>query len=362
MIRVLCITDCADRAEAGLFTGLSAVCQLTVLANPAGRYYALMQASGIDVRPLVLSGRFDGRGSAHIRQLLRDGSYDLAHAFNSRALACLLRASRGMPVAVLGYRGISAGVGYLRPECWHTYMHPRLAGILCVSEAVRQSLSQVGWGRWRLPPEKLRTLYKGHDCHWYAETELGRPLPALPPEAEVVVTVSKADSRKGIFTLLDAVDLLSAERHIELLVVGQAASSEAARRRVARCVYPQRVHLLGYRDDVPALMRRSQVLVSASQCAEGLPRVVIEAMCVGTPVIATDAGGSRELVRDGETGLLVPMCHPPALAAALLTTLSNPQAAARRAAAARALIKSQFHVEQTVRALRGWYDELLAGR
>lgn len=87
-------------------------------------------------------------------------------------------------------------------------------------------------------------------------------------------------------------------------------------------------------EDVPGLLDAATTLVLASR-SEGLPRIVIEALCRGRPVVATRAGGIPDLVREGENGLLVPPLDPAALAAALVRVLSDRPLAEQLAAGAR---------------------------
>jgi glycosyltransferase involved in cell wall biosynthesis len=93
---------------------------------------------------------------------------------------------------------------------------------------------------------------------------------------------------------------------------------------------------------------------------EGLPLAVLEAMAARVPVVATAIGGTDEVVRDGETGTLVPAADPAALAAAIRTTLADRVRAARMASAARALVEREYSVQATVSAVSGLYGELLA--
>ncbi len=89
-------------------------------------------------------------------------------------------------------------------------------------------------------------------------------------------------------------------------------------------VLKQRVRFLGYRGDVPALMRAADIYTLPSH-REGMPRSVIEAMMTGLPVVGTDIRGTREEVVEGETGTLVPVKDAAALAAALLRLVRDPK-------------------------------------
>jgi len=116
---------------------------------------------------------------------------------------------------------------------------------------------------------------------------------------------------------------------------------------------------LGFCDDLPDLMRSANVCVSAS-LTEGLPLTVAEALALGCAVVATDAGGTREVVLNGETGVLVPCADPKALAAGILHLLQHPEEAARMAQAGREHVRPLFDARLMVKRTEQLYEECLA--
>jgi glycosyltransferase involved in cell wall biosynthesis len=114
---------------------------------------------------------------------------------------------------------------------------------------------------------------------------------------------------------------------------------------------------LGFRDDVPDLMRAADVCISAS-LTEGLPIMVAEALAVGCPVVSTDAGGTREVLRHRETGLLVPPGATQALADAIMAALQDPHLARRLGESGRRLVGSMFGVQNMVASTMALYREL----
>ena len=153
----------------------------------------------------------------------------------------------------------------------------------------------------------------------------------------VIVTVGRLVAEKGY------PELIQAMRHVDatLWVVGERLVSDhagAIENAVAAAehdpVLKVRVRFLGYRGDVPALLRAADVFVLASH-REGMPRSIIEAMLSGLPVVATDIRGAREEVVPGATGLLVPVRDSHALAGALQKLASQPELRSRYGAAGR---------------------------
>jgi glycosyltransferase involved in cell wall biosynthesis len=121
------------------------------------------------------------------------------------------------------------------------------------------------------------------------------------------------------------------------------------------------VRFLGHREDVPALLAASDLLVLPSYY-EGLPNVVLEAMRFRKPVVATAAPGTTEVVLDGRTGLLVPLHKPTALAQSIRVVLDDRELAARLGEAGRARADAEFRAERMVERFASLYEELARGK
>ncbi len=119
------------------------------------------------------------------------------------------------------------------------------------------------------------------------------------------------------------------------------------------------VEFLGFRTDVAALIDGLTILAHASITAEPFGLVIAEGMAAGKPVVATNGGGAREIVADGETGLLVPMGDAEAMAAALGQLLEDPEEARRMGERGRERIAAQFSIERTARGMEAVYEEML---
>jgi glycosyltransferase involved in cell wall biosynthesis len=146
----------------------------------------------------------------------------------------------------------------------------------------------------------------------------------------------------------------------ELLVVGDGPLRPDAERLAADLGLGGAVRFLGHRDDVPELLAEAECALLASDY-EGCPLAVVEALAAGVPVVATDAGGIRELVRDGVTGAVAPP-DAEALAAALESVLADPARAAAQGAEGRREAASRLSLETMVGSLVALYDEMARTR
>jgi glycosyltransferase involved in cell wall biosynthesis len=157
---------------------------------------------------------------------------------------------------------------------------------------------------------------------------LGVPEPTI-----AVVIVSRLVRHKGHAELAAAMQGLDAE----LWVVGERLPSdrgEDVQAALAESGLGARLRLLGYREDIPAILAAADIFALPSHF-EGLPMSVIEAMLTALPVVATDIRGPREQVEDGETGFLVPSQTVPPLRAALIKLIADEALRSRMGAAGR---------------------------
>jgi glycosyltransferase involved in cell wall biosynthesis len=153
-------------------------------------------------------------------------------------------------------------------------------------------------------------------------------------------------------------EVISQRPDVCFLIVGDGPLRSETERAVGELDLTNHVQFLGLRKDITAILSASDVVVHSS-IREGLPRVVLEALAIGTPIVATNVGGVPEAVRDGINGLLVPPQDPAALGRALLASVSQPAAAAARAQAGRTSVDS-FSARKMLNDQHALYTRLLA--
>jgi glycosyltransferase involved in cell wall biosynthesis len=161
---------------------------------------------------------------------------------------------------------------------------------------------------------------------------------ATPGDAPVVLALGRLHADKGFDVLLAA--LVEVPR-AHLWLAGEGPLEQQLKQQVRALGLAERVHFLGWRTDVAALLAAADCLVCPSR-DEPLGNVILEAWAHRRPVIAAAAQGPRGLIRDGETGLLVPIDDAGALAAALRRVLDDRSAAAALAAAGHARYQQHF--------------------
>ena len=152
----------------------------------------------------------------------------------------------------------------------------------------------------------------------------------------------------------------------QFVLVGDApAGEEALKRRLNDLVgslgLGGRLHMLGYRSDAVAIMKTFDVYVSTALW-EGLPITLLEAMACGRPIVATDVGGNRDIVVDGETGILVPVGDPAALARRVCDLLNDPCLRRRLGDAGRRRVEDDFSIGRSVARTGDLYEQVVGGR
>jgi glycosyltransferase involved in cell wall biosynthesis len=154
--------------------------------------------------------------------------------------------------------------------------------------------------------------------------------------------------------------VVAAHPGASLLIIGDGPCRGDIERAVSAAGLDGSVRFLGRREDVSEILRTVDGVVSAS-VDEALPTALIEAGACGLPVVAADAGGTREIVVDRVTGRLVPIRDVPALTEALLSTIEDPERAASYGPAGRALVEEKYSLTKWVENLEQLYSEVSRG-
>jgi glycosyltransferase involved in cell wall biosynthesis len=199
----------------------------------------------------------------------------------------------------------------------------------------------------------VRRVYNGLDIRNF-------PFAAPRDRTDRIVAVGRLVEKKGFADLVDACAILARRgRAFSCDIIGGGELSAALQSQINALGLGERVRLRGALplSEVTHAVREAAVL--AAPCVvggdgnrDGLPTVLLEAMALGTPCVATPVTGIPEVVRDGQTGRLVPEHNPADLADALHQLLDAPQVRVRLATAARALIEANFDIHKNTARIR----------
>ena len=358
-IRSLCVTSGGDRPTIETFIGMHrAGIDITVISPSDYRFYVLLLDADVPTIDMQLNSNFDRKAVRQIREELIRGRYHIVHSFNSLALTNSLRASKNLPVKVIAYRGIVGNVSFLDPISWMRYLNPRIDRIVCVCEAIRAWFLQMQPAFLRMPSTRPVTIHKGHKLEWYTDEPADLAVEGIPAEAFVIACVAAYRPRKGIDYLIQALEQMPDDIPAHVMLVGDM-SSDKLTRLIEKSPARERIHRVGFKTNAPAYCAASDVFCLPSIKREGLARAIIEAMVYGVPCVVTNSGGSPELVVDGESGFVVPIKDPQALADAFEKLYRDPELRNRMGEAATQRIANEFRNEDTVRKTIALYEELV---
>lgn len=211
-----------------------------------------------------------------------------------------------------------------------------------------------------------RLLHVGVNEAPFAKAEaLTRAQLGLPGDAFVLGLFGRVAPWKGQAVLIDALAQLPGRVHALVVgapLFGAAAHAAELERRAAEAGVGDRVHFLGHRTDVPALMKSCDVVVHTSVQPEPFGRVIVEGMLAGRPVVATAAGGVPEIVRDGRDGILTPPGDVDALACVVGRLIDDPEGSGRMARAGRECALAAFTESGMAERFRRILAEIDLGR
>jgi glycosyltransferase involved in cell wall biosynthesis len=182
----------------------------------------------------------------------------------------------------------------------------------------------------------------------------------LPARSFVVGIVARVSPAKGHLLLIDVFTrVLRTFPGALLLIVGDGIRLPEVKARIQELGLGESVLVMGERRDVPVILAAMDVFCLPSE-TEGMPMTVLEAMAAALPVVASDVGGISEIVRDGQTGLLVPPHAARELEAALLRLANDPGRAREIGRAGRVRLLSDFRIDRTLAAYEELYQKAVA--
>jgi glycosyltransferase involved in cell wall biosynthesis len=218
---------------------------------------------------------------------------------------------------------------------------------MAVSDTIAQGLDSRLLAR--VLGRNATVCYNGIDAAYFAEPvskgQAAVLLAGLPISGPRVGIIGRLAAEKGHAMLLDAMQIVRGKIPAHLVVVGSGALEEDLFRQSRGPGIEEYTHFLGNRRDIVDILHGLDLVVSASTY-EAFPTVILEAMSQQVPVIATDVPGNRDLVKNGDTGLLTPAGDAGRLAEAILYLLSHPDQGIAMAARARQFA-SRFTIQNT---------------
>lgn len=235
--------------------------------------------------------------------------------------------------------------------------------VVCVSEGQAQKVRRCG-----VPPERIRVIRNSARIEAFAQADasyreqLRQLLPDATPRTRVVVAAGRLSPEKGFHFLIAAArEVLAQQADTCFVLFGEGAQRPQLEQQIQTHGLSDRFLLAGFRPDLDRLLPWADLVVLPS-LTEGLPNVALEASAAGVPVVATAVGGTPEVIRDGQNGLLVPPGQPHALAQRIIELLQDPARAEQLGQTGKALMRAEFTFAAQAQAYLDLFRDLLGQR
>ncbi len=317
-----------------------------------------LRRAGVPVLGCGARSPADVRALWRLWRILRADPPDLLHAllFHANTAARVVGPAAGIPPG----RILCEIQTVERERPWHLAVD-NLTCRLCRLE-IGNSPSVIDhlWRRAHIPGRRLRLMWGAVDLQAIAAAEpTPRASVGVSPDDALVLWTGRLDPVKGFEQMIPAIAAVARRRPVKFLLAGEGEYRPAVERLTREHELVDRVVLLGQRSDISGLLKAADVFLFCSM-TEGLPNAVLEAMAAGLPIVATDVPGCRDLIRHGQTGLLVPYADVSATADAVLALLDSPMQASRLGSAAKSWVSERADLNRLPTRWERLYAEVMA--
>ena len=335
---------------------------VTVISKPDATLEARAREHGVAFHGFPFRNQFDFDTIRRLHKLIREQRPDVIHVHKGVSHALTLAATwRDRVGAFVVNRGVSFPL-----DLWNRgkYRTNRVDRVVTVCQQIKDVIVESG----KLPAEKVEVVYAGTDVNvfdpvkWDARAFRGEK--NIPDDAFVVAQVGVRDW-KGWKELVDSItDVVPKHPNVHLLLIGCRNEREknVVHDYALAAGVAQHVSAIEYRTDMPNVFASCDLVVDASWAGTGITGTIREAMAMEKPVIATDAGGNRELVTSPEVGWLIPMKDRAALTNALLEVIGNPFRSTAVGKAAGKHVVQGYSKELRITRLESLYAEILGSK
>ena len=326
--------------------GLRALGHRSMLVAHAAGELRVRAKEGLDLVPLAPMTEMDLGAAWKLSRLIKQLRPDVIHAHDPHgvamaALALSMSTQLDKPPLVAARRVDF----HMKGNALSRWKYRQVDCFICASAAIRDMIVADG-----VPASRVFVVHEGIDLG-HVEAAPAANLHAelwLPHHAPIVGNVAALVPHKGQRHLIEAASLvLKRMPDTRFVIAGEGELRESLERQIKEHRLEKHVFLVGFRPDVLSVHKAFDIFVMSS-VTEGLGTSLLDAMACGKPIVATTAGGMPEVVRNGETGLLVPPRDHEAMAAAIVTLLTDESMRRAMGAAGQARVQEHFSAERMV--------------
>ena len=337
------------------------VCYLRDARDDVFKIHERAAATGVDYVEVAERHSFDPKAWQALKALIAERRIDLLHAHDYKTDLLALLLSRATGVRALATVHGWTGHSTRERMCYYPAdkrVLARFPRLIAVSSDIKRELVQYG-----AHPANVTTVLNAIDHRQFrrdpARVASARAALGLAPHHVAIGAVGRLEPQKRFDLLIDACAVLRAKRpDLRLIIAGDGSLRRALEEQRDRLSLRDSVILAGHVADVVPLHHAFDLFAQSSDY-EGTPNAVLEAMAMETPIVATEAGGTAELVHDGVHGRIIPIGRVDRLTHALDAALLDPDATRRMVARARQRVEGDLSFEARVRRVEDIYQEVV---
>lgn len=340
--------------------------RLVVACASDGLLAKKIQEAGVEVQDVDMSNKCDLRPIFKLAALMKQRNIHIVHTQGARPSFFGRIAARlaGIPIIITTIQVVieTYNVTWIK-KAIYKQLDKLTVGfadkVITVSEPLRRTLI-TNYG---VEPSKVIKIYNGIETERYNpnayEGAMVKREFGIAQNYSVVGIIARLVYEKAHYLFLQAAArIVENVPDVKFLIVGDGPLKTELEDLARKLGVSQYCLFTGFRDDIPKIISTLDVLVLCS-LLEGMPMTILEGMAMAKPVVATNVGGIPELVKDGETGILVPPRDAESLAKAIIALLKDRDKARHMGLFGRRRVEKEFDVEIMVRKTEETYQELI---
>jgi glycosyltransferase involved in cell wall biosynthesis len=318
-------------------------------------------AAGLDYVEIAERRALDTAVWPRLRELVRSRGIDIVHAHDYKTDLIAYLLAKAEPIVPLATAHGWTGHSWRERRVYYPAdrrLLARFPRVIAVSTEIKRELVAAG-----ARPGNVDVILNGIDeTRFYRRPDWRARARAqfdLAAEDLVIGSVGRLEPQKRFDLLIEAFAAIRRDRpRLKLLIAGEGSSRPLLEACIARFGLADDCRLIGQCGDVPLFHHALDLFVQSSMY-EGTPNVVLEAMALGSPVVATDVGGTADLVRDGIDGTIVPPLDLPALIEGMRAAIASAGARERWAVEARRRVEQDLSFRLRMARVEAIYERLI---
>lgn len=344
--------------------------KIVVACLPIGAFIEKIKGRKAQIKSIDMRNRFNPGVILQLACLMKKENVDIVHSQGARAdfFARMAAKLAGAPIVVstvpMPVEGFD--VNPIRKFIYKTFNRFSECFVdrfMVVSDALEKMMIE----KRRIEPQRIVKIYNGIETDEYciSDAEIAhrrssfRKKSDLGKNVPVIGVIGRLVWQKGFKYFIEAIpDVLKEFKEARFLLVGEGELEDELKMKSKKLKLEDKIIFTGFMGDIKDVLASIDIFVMPS-LLEGLPMILLEAMAMGKPIVATDIDGMQEVLDHGKTGLLVPSKDPEALSEAIVNLLIHRDKAHQMGINARRVVEERFGVDIMVQRVEEVYEELL---